>query len=113
MDSYPSEFLSSHIPLLFVAGLNPPPASSPALTTGPTALAASPSAAHSTSPPAPSSALTSTDQFDVLLAGLRKALISRKSWHIWDNSRGVNNDFHVIAVDKVSRIRCDTMYGAC
>lgn len=33
-------------------------------------------------------------------------MTTRKSWHVWDNSRGVSNDFHIISVDKVSIVTC-------
>ena len=54
--------------------------------------------------------------FTPLLAALRKTLTARKGFPIWDNSRGVNNDFHVVLVDKVrpgaSQKHCDAKTGA-
>lgn len=56
------------------------------------------------------------DPFTPLLAALRKTLTARKGFPIWDNSRGVNNDFHVVLVDKVrlaaSQKPCDAKTGA-
>ena len=95
MQSYPPEFTGHHVPLMFVAGLGAAP---PASTAGPNGEATS-SSSHPVVPP------VSSDPFDTLLQSLRRALVSRKSWHVWDNSRGVNHDFHVIAVDKVSSWR--------
>lgn len=89
--SYPSEFTAQLHPLMFVAGLGQP----------------LPAPAASSTPPAGDATAASTstapvDPFAALLGSLRKAMATRKSWHVWDNSRGVNNDFHIIPVDKVS-----------
>jgi hypothetical protein len=98
MQSYPPEFTGHHVPLMFVAGLGAAPSTETSVVPPPVQNG-EPSASVAVTSTAP---ITPTDPFDGLLQGLRKALVSRKSWHVWDNSRGVNNDFHVIAVDKVS-----------
>lgn len=82
------------MPLMFVAGLGAAP---PTAATSPSA----PNEPPTSTSPAPVGPITPSDSFDALLQGLRRALVSRKSWHVWDNSRGANHDFHVIAVDKV------------
>ncbi|KAK4058130.1 hypothetical protein OIO90_000869 [Microbotryomycetes sp. JL221] len=99
MDTYPSEFISHHVPLMFVAGLNVPhknhangsgaPPSSSVNDAGP-----QPQTHPSTPAPA------SPDSFVTLAANLRKTLTARRSWVVWDNSRGSNHDFHVVTVDK-------------
>ncbi|GAA5919086.1 hypothetical protein JCM1841_003742 [Sporobolomyces salmonicolor] len=94
MESFPSEFTGHHLPLCFVAGLDPPPAPAPAAapTVSPDGRRSPPSAA----PPAASS----SDPFVILTASLRKTMASRKGFPLWDNSRGANNDFHIVLVDK-------------
>jgi hypothetical protein len=78
MESYPTEFTFQTSPLLFVAGLNPPPSNGAPLEAAP------------------------TDPFDILKASLRKTFASRRGFQLWDNSRGQNHDFHTLVVDKVS-----------
>lgn len=99
MDSYPPEFTYHHLPLLFVSGLGtatPPPAAAPP------APAAPGSPLTSDDPAAPVAAPAETDPFAPLVDSLRKTLAPKKSFSIWDNSRGANNEFHVVLVDKVS-----------
>lgn len=90
VDSYPGEFTQHHTPLLFVAGISPPAAAAPA--------SPSPDAASETPPPPPE---LLSDAFEPLVSALRKTLVTRKGFAIYDNSRGVNHDFHVVLVDKV------------
>lgn len=78
-ESFPSEFLAHHAPLCFVAGLAPP---------------LQPQDARS------------NDPFVILQHALRKALVPRTRFPIWDNSRGANADLHTIIVDKVSQSKC-------
>ena len=75
-ESFPSEFLAHHAPLCFVAGLAPP---------------LQPQDARS------------NDPFVILQHALKKALVSRTRFPIWDNARGANADLHTIIVDKVSK----------
>ncbi|KAM0793128.1 hypothetical protein ACM66B_000606 [Microbotryomycetes sp. NB124-2] len=99
MDTYPSEFISHHAPLMFVAGLNnavPQQSTTNGSPGGAPPTATVPGAVTGTE----TDQTQSTDPFVTLAANLRKTLVSRKSWIVWDNSRGVNNDFHVIPVDK-------------
>lgn len=106
MDSYPPEFTYHHLPLLFVSGLG---------TAAPPPTAAAPSPATPGSPSssdepadaaAPVPAAAETDPFAPLVDSLRKTLAPKKGFSIWDNSRGVNNEFHVVLVEKVSRHGC-------
>lgn len=76
MDSYPNEFTAHHVPLLFVAGLGSP-----------------------SSPPQPSA---NNDPFALLQQSLAKTLASRKSFPLWDTSRGLTAHFHTVLVDKVN-----------
>ncbi|GAA5897386.1 hypothetical protein JCM8208_003259 [Rhodotorula glutinis] len=76
MDSYPNEFTAHHHPLLFVAGLAPPPSSS-----------------HNTS-----------DPFTLLQHDLARTLASPRSFPLWDSSRATATpgatSFHAVLVDK-------------
>ncbi|KAK4054805.1 hypothetical protein OIV83_000729 [Microbotryomycetes sp. JL201] len=99
MDTYPSEFISHHVPLMFVAGLNPVPQPRPPPTNG--SSGAPPTAAQpGDAPSLPTNQAHTPDPFATLVANLRATLAARKSWVVWDNSRGANSDFHVIPVDK-------------
>ncbi|GAA5993976.1 hypothetical protein JCM5350_003513 [Sporobolomyces pararoseus] len=79
MESYPTEFTFHPSPLLFVAGLNPPSSNGTPQDAAP------------------------TDPFEILTASLRKTFASRKGFQLWDNSRGQNQDFHTLLVDKSVR----------
>jgi hypothetical protein len=95
MDSFPSEFTATHRPLLFLAIDAPPPAPPrPASSSTPPAAPGAPPLA---SPPL----AISNDPFVGLQQALSKTFTSRKGFPLWDSSRGVNNDFHTVLVDKV------------
>ncbi|GAA5947145.1 hypothetical protein JCM3765_002176 [Sporobolomyces pararoseus] len=79
MESYPTEFTFHTSPLLFVAGLNPPSSNGTPQDAAP------------------------TDPFEILTASLRKTFASRRGFQLWDNSRGQNQDFHTLLVDKSIR----------
>lgn len=92
MDSYPNEFTAHHRPLLYVAGLG----------TGAPGQPGAPPAGVTTSPIASAPPQEpSSDPFAILQAALRKTLASRRAFPLWDTSRGTQNDFHTVLVDKV------------
>lgn len=77
MESYPNEFTAHHRPLLFVAGI------------------------HSNSGETTQEQL---DPFHGLVNDLRTTLTGKSAqYSLWDNTRGLNNEFHVALVEKVSR----------
>ncbi|GJN91753.1 hypothetical protein Rhopal_004776-T1 [Rhodotorula paludigena] len=91
MDSYPNEFTAHHRPLLYVAGLG----------TGAPGQPGAPPAGAATSPIASAPPQeSSNDPFTILQAALRKTLASRRAFPLWDTSRGTQNDFHTVLVDK-------------
>lgn len=105
MESYPSEFTFHHIPLLFVAGLN---LSTTSTSTSTPQSSNSPLPSNSTS--ASNNAIEQpVDEFTTLIQSLRKTLNPKKPFQIWDNSRGVEFEFHTVLVEKVS-IRSSTEY---
>ena len=75
MDSYPNEFTAHHLPLLFVAGLGTTSQSLP----------------------------NQQDPFHHLVQHLRDSLTINtvRGYALWDNTRGVNNDFRAALVEKV------------
>lgn len=79
MESYPNEFTAHHLPLLFLAGLSSIPANSVQVSNEP-------------------------QPFTELIKDLGEIMASKssKGYTLWDNSRGVNCDFHVTLVDKVN-----------
>ncbi|GAA6061932.1 hypothetical protein JCM10212_001500 [Sporobolomyces blumeae] len=93
MESYPTEFTYHCSPLLFVAGLNPPPAPRDG----------SPAPGPGTPPRPPSTTANPTDPFDILTQALRKTFASRRTFQLWDSSRGHSHDFHTVLVDKALR----------
>ncbi|GAA5850035.1 hypothetical protein JCM8547_000988 [Rhodosporidiobolus lusitaniae] len=98
MDSFPQEFTFHLKPLLYVAGLSPAPTPPPAPSTAPPASA--PPQGQQAAPPSQPAAPNVSDPFDVLQAALARTFVSRKGFSLWDASRGANNDFHVVLVDK-------------
>ena len=105
----PVHFLSHHRPLLFVAGLDGPPAPSsaspPSDSQGPTAPSPSASSASSLPSTPPTKRRTSSvsdDPFVVLAHRLRSTLTHRGQASVWEpQTKEKNKDFHVILVDKV------------
>ena len=91
MEGPPSEFITHHRPLLFLAGVVTFVSESKQPSTNET------SGGNIQSDP--------NDPFASLLDSLRKVMAPKRGYNIWDNSRGVNADFHVIVVDKVRTIR--------
>jgi hypothetical protein len=79
MNSYPPELLAQLAPVMFVAGLNPPP--NPVPPASPTLTASKPS-----------------DPFQVLSSRLREALLAQRKVAIWQPEK--TKSFQVILVDK-------------
>ena len=104
-ESYPSEFTSHHIPLMFVAGLSQPqPPPQQQQQQQQSASVSQPPPIPISSSSGPALAPTDDDPFAGLISSLRKTLApAKRGFHFWDNSRGVNYDFHVVLVDKAAR----------
>lgn len=84
MNSYPIELLAQLAPVMFVAGLNPPPSSPPQVTA-----------------PASSSTPRAQDQFVPLVTRLRTTLSALRQVSIWQSEK--TNIFQVVLVEKVRR----------
>ena len=79
MNSYPPELLAQLAPVMFVAGLDAPPAAQ--------------------SPPTPTTAAAKPqDAFQVLVARLREALLAQRKVAIWQPEK--NKSFQVILVER-------------
>ncbi|KAM0752891.1 hypothetical protein T439DRAFT_323501 [Meredithblackwellia eburnea MCA 4105] len=99
MDSYPGEFTGHVLPLLFVAGLGT--AATPAVPAPASASTEPSTTTPAGSPPIdPQTPQPPPDQFGPLLTALKKTLSAKRGFNIWDSSRGVNHDFHVVLVEK-------------
>ncbi|PPQ93844.1 hypothetical protein CVT25_013553 [Psilocybe cyanescens] len=81
MNSYPPELLAQLAPVMFVAGLDAPPAPPPASPISPTVPVSKPQ-----------------DAFQVLALRLREALLAQRKVAIWQPEK--NKSFQVILVDR-------------
>ncbi|KAJ7716532.1 Gryzun, putative trafficking through golgi-domain-containing protein [Mycena metata] len=87
MNSYPPELLAQLAPVMFVAGLDPPPPSTPTTAQSPTTPTAS---------KAPQQ-----DPFVILTMRLREALLAQRKVAIWQPDK--SKSFQIIPVDKTVR----------
>ncbi|KAG6332551.1 hypothetical protein ID866_6536 [Astraeus odoratus] len=91
MNSFPAEMLVQLSPVMFVAGLDAPPASD-----SPPA----PSAASSNVPSPPNTPVKPQDPFTILASRLRDTLLSQRKPAVWSPER--TKTFQVVLVDKSS-----------
>ncbi|KAJ7030012.1 Gryzun, putative trafficking through golgi-domain-containing protein [Mycena alexandri] len=87
MNSYPPELLAQLAPVMFVAGLDPPPPTTPTAAQSPTTPTAS--------------RTSQQDPFVILTIRLREALLAQRKVAIWQPDK--SKSFQIILVDKTVR----------